>query len=406
MRILLSAYACEPNAGSDKEVGWQWAVRLANLGYDVWVLVRSVHRKSIEEECDVNGKPNNLHFVYCELDWFIQNTNWFKGRIYLYYYLWQWSAYVCAKKLHSELDFDVVHHVTWVSLRQPSFMGRLGIPFIFGPCAGGDRAPPLLRSGYTFGQRVFDITRDVANFFIKYDPLMRSVFRSATRIYVATEESKLLIPKSFHNKVDISLAVGMDQVQMLARDTGSANDDDFFKVLYVGRFIGLKGMHLGMPAFARLRASVPNARLSMVGEGPDERSLRKLAIELDIDDAIDWVPWVEQKELNEIYRNHNCFLFPSLRDSGGLVVLEAMRMGLPVVCLNLGGPGVIVNDSCGFSINAVNASRENVINNLAEALIGLASNIEKKNSLSMGAEYRVKNFLWDTLVNDVYNDLN
>ncbi len=402
MKILLSAYACEPNCGSDKEVGWQWAVRLAKQGHDVWVLVRAIHRVGIEKQYDVDSKPDNLHFVYCELDWFIRNTNWFKGRIYLYYYLWQWAAYLRAKELHRDIRFDVVQHVTWVSLRQPSFMGRLGIPFIFGPCAGGDIAPTALRSGYTVGQRIFDMTRDMANSFIKYDPLMRSVFKSATHIYVATEQSKVLIPSSYQDKASICLAVGMDHADKVLSENIRANEDSF-NVLYVGRFIGLKGMHLGLPAFARLKAAIPNAKLTMVGEGHDEKSLRNIAAELGIDDAIDWIPWVDQKELDDIYQGHDCFLFPSLRDSGGLVVLEAMRMGLPVVCLNLGGPGVMVNDSCGFSIQAVNVPQVQVINDLGAALIQLAENVEKRKSLSNGARSRVKDFLWDTLVSDIYD---
>lgn len=402
MKILLSAYACEPNAGSDKEVGWQWAVRLANLGHDVWVLVRSVHKSAIEKECNVNGKLDNLHFVYYEIDWFIQNTNWFKGRIYFYYYLWQWVASTRAKQLHKEIGFDVVHHVTWVSLRQPSFMGRLGVPFIYGPCAGGETAPLNLRVGYSLRQWVSDLVRDITNVLVRFDPFMHYVFRSAETLYVTSEQSKQLLPKKFNHKVKVRLAIGMDQVDALPVINKDVVNNEF-RVLHVGRFVGWKGMHLGLHAFAKLKDKVPSARLTMVGKGGDEKTLRKIAIELGINDVVTWVAWVDQKDLIDIYQNHDCFLFPSLHDSGGLVVLEAMRSGLPVVCLNLGGPGVIVNKSCGFSIDVKNRTREKVIYELSDSMLFLANNLTEKKILGIGAQERVKEFTWNALMTDVYH---
>lgn len=407
MKILLSAYACEPNSGSDKEVGWQWAIRLAKLGHEVWVLVRSIHRVAIEKEFEINGQPDNLHYVYCELDWFIRNSNWFKGRIYIYYYLWQWVASTKAIKLHKGTGFDVVHHVTWVSVRQPSFMGRIGIPFIFGPCGGGESAPLHLRIGYSPRQWISDVARDVTNSLVKLDPFMRYVFKSANDVFVTSEQSKSLIPEKYKGKSRISLAIGIDKisddytVKYEKKDYGNNS----FNVLHVGRFVCWKGMHLGLHAFSELKSNVPRARLTMVGKGNDEELLRKIAKDLNIDDAIDWIPWVEQGELYRIYKEHDCFLFPSLHDSGGLVVLEAMRMGLPVVCMNLGGPGVIVNSSCGFIVNGLHNSRKIVISLLAESMQLMANDNEVKKRLSMGAQERVKHFTWEKLINDVYKDV-
>jgi glycosyltransferase involved in cell wall biosynthesis len=77
-----------------------------------------------------------------------------------------------------------------------------------------------------------------------------------------------------------------------------------------------------------------------------------LAKEIGVDNIIDWFPWMEQKELNEFYSIHDVFVFPSLHDSGGMVVLEALAASMPVVCLNLGGPSTIVTSSSGAIIDA------------------------------------------------------
>ncbi|MCZ6744779.1 MAG: glycosyltransferase family 1 protein, partial [Alphaproteobacteria bacterium] len=141
MKILLSAYACEPNKGSEPEVGWRWALELARLGHEVWVLTRENNRTSIEAGLARQNPLPNLHFAYYDLPpW----ARWWKRGargVHLYYRLWQWGAYRLAKKLHRQHGFDRAHHVTFVSLRHPTFLRRLGVPFVFGPVAGGERVP-------------------------------------------------------------------------------------------------------------------------------------------------------------------------------------------------------------------------------------------------------------------------
>ena len=146
MKILLSAYACEPNKGSEPGLGWNWAREIAR-NHEAWVLTRANNRPSIEDTLRKGSIPS-LHFVYYDLPDGVKS--WKKGQrgVHLYYLLWQWGAYRTAKKVHKQVRFDLVHHITFVSVRQPSFMGLLGIPFIFGPVAGGERAPWRLRIGY------------------------------------------------------------------------------------------------------------------------------------------------------------------------------------------------------------------------------------------------------------------
>ena len=405
MRILLSAYACEPNRGSDMEVGWQWAVNLARAGHDVWVMTRAIHRAGIEMELAKLDNLENLHIQYVDIDWFISATNWFKGRIYIYYYLWQWEAAIQAKQLHKEHVFEVVQHVTWVTVRQPSFMWRIGIPFIYGPCAGGESAPLPLRTGYSLRQWIADVVRDIANKLVAIDPLMHKVFRSADRIYVTSEQTLNVIPGKYHGKTAIRLAIGLGDAgdPKKSQNTGGSHlGSRALRILYVGRFIGWKGMYLGLRAFARLVERHPDARLTMVGRGVDETALRQIAQEEQLAGKITWMPWVDKAELSGIYNSHDCFLFPSLHDSGGLVVLEAMRAGLPVVALKLGGPGVIVNDQAGYAIDVVGKGCNEVVEELATALGSLAGDADLRVRMSDGARQRVAEFGWDNLVQSIY----
>ena len=148
MKVLLSAFACQPHCGSELEVGWKWALHLAKLGHEVWVLTRLESRPAIELEL-VRLCEKRLHFRYYDLPEPIRW--WFSGgkklSLQAYYALWQWRVVRVANDLHARHAFDRVHHVTFAGLRAPSFMGTLGVPFIFGPVAGGERAPWRLRLG-------------------------------------------------------------------------------------------------------------------------------------------------------------------------------------------------------------------------------------------------------------------
>jgi hypothetical protein len=161
LKILLSAYACEPNKGSEPGVGWNWALELAKQNHRVCVLTRLSNRPSIESALASSGEVPGLRFVYFDLPGWARW--WKKGLrgIYLYYFLWQIGAFLAARELHKQDRFDLVHHVTFVSIRQPSFMGLLGIPFIFGPVGGGENTPWALRRSFPFRGWLWELARDI-----------------------------------------------------------------------------------------------------------------------------------------------------------------------------------------------------------------------------------------------------
>lgn len=139
MHVLLSAYACAPNCGSEPGVGWNWAVHLADLGVEVTVLTRIENRDAIEHYVSENGIPSNLRFQYVKTP-----VPRLKPGTGIHYLLWQMAAFKVAKNLEHERHFDVVHHVTYGSLPRGSFLWLLGKPFIFGPVGGEQKAPSSL----------------------------------------------------------------------------------------------------------------------------------------------------------------------------------------------------------------------------------------------------------------------
>jgi glycosyltransferase involved in cell wall biosynthesis len=398
MKVLLSAYACAPNQGSEPGVGWNWGAKLAARGHEVVVITRSNNRRAIESEMAGRAR-GSLRFVYYDLPKWARW--WKKGRrgIHLYYLLWQWGAYRVARRLLRKTTFDLVHHVTLASLRQPSFMGLLGIPFIFGPVAGGESVPRQLRQSFPRRGRIQDALRDFTNRLIRFDPLMRMTFSRAEQILVTSPAAARLLPACSANKAKVRLAIGVD----LQKPVQAAKNGNGSRLLYAGNLLYLKGVHLALRTLAEVRKKLPHASLTVIGSGPDEHWLRRLARDLGVEQAVTWVGKLPQQQLFRAYREYDALLFPSLRDSGGLVVLEALAQGLPVICLDLGGPGVIVDDSCGRRVATGQQDEAGVVRALAKHIEELASDPQLLAQLHQGAYRRACEFSWDALVSAVYD---
>lgn len=400
MKILLSAYACEPHKGSEPAVGWNWMLALTRQGHNVFVITRSNNAPGIEAEIakqDIRVTP-----VYYDLPAWCRRWKHWPGGLYFYYLLWQIGAYLCAKKLHQAQHFDLVHHITFVTFRQPSFMGRLGVPFILGPVGGGETSPRHLRRGFNWQGRLRELLRDIGIAWARHDPLMRSTFSTASIIACTTSDTLRQISKRYHAKCVVLPAIGINSplstTSTLAREPRKS-------FLFVGRLLYWKGLHLAIRAFPEVLRHLPDARLRIIGEGEDSTWLKQLAKQYGVSSSIDWIPWMPYQEIAKEYQDNVAFVFPSLHDSGGLVILESLAASLPVICLDLGGPGVFVDSSCGLVIKTHEQDETAVIQSLANAMISLATDSEHRRFLASNCHTRVNCFSWDTSARQLYSSL-
>ena len=400
MKVLLSAYACEPGKGSEPGMGWHWAQEIARLGYEVHVLTRANNVAAIERGlAELDGLRFNIH-GYDLPRW----ARWWKKGprgVHLYYLLWQWGAYRRARKLHAALRFDLVHHITFAVYRHPSFMGRLGIPFIFGPTGGGEYSPPALLRSLPRRARVAEWLRSTANSAASLDPLLRATFRQATLVFYKTPETLEQIPVRFHQKCICVQDVATDKDDLAGMPAAA----DKPRFLFAGRLLYWKGIHLALRAMAEMRQSVPEAILTIVGDGRDRVWLHGLARQLGIDEAVDWRGQLPRKEVLGIYASYTAFVFPSLHDSGGTVVMEALSQGLPVVCLDIAGPGAILPEDCGFKIAVQGRTEEQVVHLLAEAMKQLACDKELRRKLAANALAAARRQTWQAVVRHAYEQV-
>ena len=377
-----------------------WATELAALGHEIWVITREANREAIERESPKVQRPK-LHFVYFDLPAWVRRWKRRGRGVHWYYALWQLGAFLVARRLKA-YRFDCVQHVTFVGLRAPSLMGLLGVPFVLGPVSGGECVPPQLRKGMTLTAQVREFARDVGNLMVKVDPVMQSCFRRADRILIASQDSRELVPEKFHSKCKVQLGIGLSRDYLGWTGPVRRPRTKELRLLYAGRLLEWKGLDLALRAIKGLAELGVDARFTIVGDGPAAARLKQLSIELQVSDAVRWSPWVQHEQLTEAYGKHDLLVFPSLRDSGGMVVLEAMAHGLPVVCLDRGGPGVIVNERCGRVAASGGRSRGEVVRGIVDALAELAGDRVLLEKLARGARSRAWEFDFRKVVERVH----
>jgi glycosyltransferase involved in cell wall biosynthesis len=114
---------------------------------------------------------------------------------------------------------------------------------------------------------------------------------------------------------------------------------------------------------------------------------------------------MSREELIPHYPRFDLFTFPSLHDSGGTAVLEALTFGLPVVCLDLGGPGITVDDRCGRVISTTDAGEDQVVKALAQFLMEAQADRMMLRRLSESARSHAATLTWQANVNSVYGEV-
>lgn len=405
MKVLLSAYSCEPGQGSEPGVGWNVVREIAKY-HQVWVLTRPDESKDvIEAELARNPVPN-LHFVYFTLPFWYDSRRWGQaGGMQLHYYLWQIQAYFVARKLHREIGFDVAHHITFVKYSTPSFLSLLPIPFVWGPVGGGESAPNLYWKDFNFRNRLYEILRSLWRWTGEQDPFARLTARRSAIVFATTKDTaeRIHIMGARQVKVLSQCNLSQQEVERLAQLP--VPDTQPVRFISIARLLHWKGLHLGLRAFAA--AQLPDAEYWIFGEGPEWKRLQMLCKDLGIDHQVKFLGYLRREDALARLGNSSVLVHPSLHDSGGLVCLEAMAAGRPVICLDLGGPAEQVTSETGFRIPA--HTPEQSVSDLAKAMIQLAEDVNLRVEMGRRGQQRVKElFSWDAkgkLFTQIYQDL-
>ncbi|RIJ34368.1 glycosyltransferase family 4 protein [Pontibacter oryzae] len=347
MKLLLSAYACEPHRGSEPGNGWNWALSTAKMGHEVWCLTTTEGRDKIEREVELLAMPN-LHIVFVDVPAWINKVYKYQPGVYLHYMVWQHRAYLQAKELDQRINFDLVHHVTLGSLQMGTALWRLNKPLIFGPTGGGQEAPRAFKK-YFYRWWKMEVFRTLTSeLLLALNPNARKAMRHASLVLTTNQDT-----------YDMAQRVGALNPKMFL-DTSLPEDfypeayperipDETMKILWVGRLFARKGLPLVLEALSKVRPDV-NFELTILGDGPMHDFVPRWIEEYKLQGKVTWKGQVPWEEVKRAYTQSDLFLFCSLRDSSAAQFLEAMAYGLPIVTLDLHGGKNLVPDDAGIKV--------------------------------------------------------
>jgi len=361
LRVLMSAFACEPNQGSEPEVGWQWAVQMARF-HELTVVTQSKNRPAIERAVSELAKRQSVpRFVYFDRALYLQRLRKWRTGLQIYCTLWHRAASAFIGELHRRERFELMHHVTIAGFRyRPAIFGH-GVPALWGPIGGIEISPLQLLPWRYFGALVPELVRNLHNHRQNW-PLssFRRRLAHATLTLASTREMGQLIERlRFPARVMPTIGLKPAEIGCKPRELTRGP----LKLLYVGNVIALKGLHLALEALAN---SGTDAALMLIGAGNLRAPMEARAASLGLGQRVKFAGRLPMSEVMKAYGEYDVLIFPSLHDTGGYAVIEAMCNGLPVICLDCGGPALAVREGSGMKIPI--GSRQAVIDGICKAI--------------------------------------
>ncbi|MGH8912039.1 MAG: glycosyltransferase [Acidimicrobiia bacterium] len=386
-RVLMVAYSCDPDSSSEGAVGWEFASRIARR-HSVMLLARPTARRAIEDRLS-SDRSMDLSVEYHEMEG-LRRLKQLGLPVSNLRYL-AWNHRVADRVADLEGEFDVVHHTTWVRHWMPSAAsGARTTPFVWGPVGAAEQPPMGLVRTLGWRGLAGEALRMAGPPLLRLDPLMR---QSMERVDHAVASSRETADLMLRRGVDTSLApsVGFEPSEFDLGDLG----EPVYDFVSVGRLLHWKGFHLGLAAFARITDQ--RSRYLVVGEGPAESRLRNLADDLGITARVEFAGRLPRHEVLRRLGQSRVLVHPSLHDSGGFVVVEALALGVPVVSLDIGGPAYLAGDG-GVAVDPRPAA--GVIERLAEAMVDVGAT---RQDFSDRARHRAyESLAWERII-DVYD---
>lgn len=404
LKLLISAYACGPNVGSEPGVGWHFVSYLA-LEHEVHVIVeKRKWEQPINEFMEKNPHLKaNLKFYFIDKKRNKKLRKLWPPSYYYFYRKWQKKAFELAKELDQVENFDILHQLTMVGYREPGYLWKIHKPFVWGPIGGLENSPWSFLPSLGLKGFLFFSGRNLINY-LQRNFLVRP--KNA-----ANHKNGVLISATPNNKVLIKKLWGKDSILMpeighyLTHNykLNIRREEQPLQIVWSGLHIPRKNLALLLSAVKAL--SIP-FELHILGKGEMTKKWQNIAVKFRIEEHCVWHGWLKQELAINVMQKAHVLCITSISDLNSTVTLEGLSYGLPIVALDHCGFSNVITENCGVKI-PVNTPKKAALN-ITKALTKLYDNEVYRQRLSKGAIERSKDFTWEqkTLdLNKIYAEL-
>lgn len=404
-RVLVIAEAANPDWVSVPLVGWSLASALREMA-DVHIVTQIRNRDAILRAGLIEGRD----FTAIDSETFArplwklaerlrmgEGKGWTMVQA-INALSYPWFEHLVWRRFKHDIrtgQFDLVHRVTPLSPTiSSSLAGRCasaGVPFVLGPLNGGVPWPKGFEAERNAEREWLSHLRSA----YKLLPGRRRTLRNASAILVGSRHTESEIPQAQRNKVLYIPENGIDP----ARFNRTAQPTGVLRGGFVGRMVPYKGPDMLLAAAAPL---IREGRLvlDMIGDGPMTPMLRQQAQDLGIQDGVTFHGWQAHAAVQDILCKCHLLTFPSIREFGGGVVLEAMALGVVPMIVDYAGPGELVQRDTGFAVTC--GTRQEIIRDFTARLRDVADDPSGLPQMARAGRARVQShFLWSSKARQV-----
>jgi glycosyltransferase involved in cell wall biosynthesis len=374
MKVLISAIACNPYQGSESYFGWA-AITCLSKQHELLVITSGRSRPDIEKARAEGLVPPNVRFFYSG----DADKTWHPNRLLAR--IQSWKEYIqfandslrVARELQQSEAIDLAHHVTYSTWRVASPLWQLGLPFVFGPIAGNEPFPFRLFPVLSPVGAAFELARKTSNVLSRFFPAVRRSIRHASHIFSITVESEELMRSIRGSSEGISrLSPGFysaAKVNEFARFVPDKKVDGRLRLYAAGNLGGQKCIAIALKALSLVKKRGVDFQYHLGSSGPEIPHLKKLAAQLDLTGEVVFGGTMSREDYQQELGRTHVYLLPSMRETVGLTMMEAMLAGCVPIVADNGGPRFTVSDDCGYRIPVSTAGR--MAEAIAEVIVAI-----------------------------------
>ena len=298
-----------------------------------------------------------------------------------------------AKEIIAHEKIDIVHKLNMIGYREPSYFWEIeNIPFVWGPIGGYGTMPLAYLKSYPIKVIVKEVMKNVINYVqFRYQPRVRKAMKRSEAVVGAYKETFEAIRDVYRQDVVLINETGA----FINKDAEPhKSDNELFKLMWVGKYDMRKQLGIAIKTMAELKDK-KNIHLYVLGTGnaEDVNRYKKMVEVLELEKNVHLLGKVPNDRTKQMMQEMDLFFFTSIHDATSTVVPEAISAGLPVVCHDTRGFGVIVDEKIGRKVAIKNP--KNSIKQFATIIRNLESDRGEVHRLSEWCIKRRHEISWE-----------